>query len=86
MSAYLLPKLIAESAALSELFEKLLQHAHHDRVHAYALGFGPLPQFHPSFVTDMKQHGVREAKSGLAGLNDRDFARVHVRHGKQDNA
>src|SRR5437763_3889061 len=76
MGSDLLPEFIAQGAALSKLLEELLQHAHDDRIHADALGLGPLPQFDPRLVADMKQHGVRQAKSGFSSLNDRYFLRI----------
>ena len=66
MGANLLPEFIAECAALPKLLEEFLQHAHDDGIHADAFGFGPLPQFHPSFVTDMKQHRVATVATASA--------------------
>lgn len=48
MSSDLLPELIAESATLPELLEKVLQHAYDNGIHADALGLGPLPQLDPA--------------------------------------
>jgi hypothetical protein len=83
---YLLPELVAESTALPELLEKILQHAHDDRIHADALGLRPLPQFDPRFVADVKQHGIRKAQPGLPSLNDLNFFGIGMGHRKQNDA
>lgn len=86
MGADLLPKLIPEGPTLPELLKKILQHAYDDGIHADALGLGPLPQFNPRFVADVKQHGIRQAKSGLPSLDDLNFFRIGMGHRKQYDA